>query len=392
MNRQISVDVSCRLCAAPLPPPFLNLGAQPLPDMLIDPRSPAATTSDPVHPTALTACVACGLIQLTVTPPAEVDVGHGHGVEASASLAAEDRRWAARLAGAIPAGDRWKVIIAGDRWALAPAFEAAGHAVAPSCQVDADLIIANHSLAHADDLSRVLSGFAEAIRPGGLLAIETHHALGLARGQFDIVTPVHRTYLSLACLEPALGALGLSVIEASIVDRHGGSLRVLARRGSHITEPKPETVRIIAGERAAGLDDPRVLGEIGARAESTRSALRGFLTEARANGRLVIGYGAASRGVALLNAVDVTTADLPMIVDRSPSKQGLLTPGGRIPISDPAMLATLRPSDVLVLPWPLIDEIAREQAGIQAWGGRFVVALPTLTVRAAGPARSTVEY
>lgn len=384
MSRPVAVGLPCRLCGVALPPPFLDLGAQPIPDRLVDPASAAAAHRDPRHPTALAACRACGLIQLTVRPPANVDVGHGHGVEVSSSLAAEDRRWAAGLVDAIPAGERWRVSIVGDAWALAPVFAAAGHEVVPFEKAEAvDLVVANHAIAHADDLAGSLTSLVHAVRPGGSVAIETHHALGLAQGQSDIISPVHRTYLSLACLEPALRTRDLSVWNAARIDRYGGALRVLARRGPPAPTSATGVAEILAAERAAGLEDPSALAAIGTEARAAWSALRGYLDEARDDGRVVAGYAAASRGIALLNAAGVTDADIAVIVDRSPAKQGLLTPGGRIPIADPAILAELRPDDLLVLAWPLFDEVAREQAGIGAWGGRFVVALPKLTIREA---------
>jgi SAM-dependent methyltransferase len=387
MSRPTAAPLPCRLCATALPAPFLDFGAQPLPDRLIDPASPTAADDDARHPTALAACGACGLIQLTVPPPPDVDVGHGHGVEVSSSLAAEDRRWGADLLGIIPAGERWRVTIVGDAWALAPVFLEAGHALIPLDDAsDVDLVVANHAIAHADDLGGTLTRLAAVVRPGGLVAIETHHALGLAQGQSDIIAPVHRTYLSLACLAPALEARGLAVTSAATIDRYGGSLRILAGRGTGRPgaargEVADGAAAILAAERAAGLDDPVALAAIGTRAAAAWAALRRYLDQARAEGRRVVGYGAASRGIALLNAAGVTAADIDVIVDRSTAKQGFLTPGGRIPIADPARLAELRPDDLLVLAWPLIDEIAREQAGIGAWGGRFVVALPTLAIR-----------
>jgi len=41
-----------------------------------------------------------------------------------------------------------------------------------------------------------------------------------------------------------------------------------------------------------------------------------------------------------------------------------------------------RPDDVLILPWNIAGEIAGELRGIDAWGGRLLVAVPRLTHRA----------
>lgn len=54
----------------------------------------------------------------------------------------------------------------------------------------------------------------------------------------------------------------------------------------------------------------------------------------------------------------------------------------QIPIHAPQHIFETRPDYVLVLPWNLKDEIETQMAGIRDWGGRFVVAIPTLTILA----------
>ena len=39
-----------------------------------------------------------------------------------------------------------------------------------------------------------------------------------------------------------------------------------------------------------------------------------------------------------------------------------------------------RPDYVLILPWNLKDEVMEQMAGIRAWGGRFVLPIPTTQV------------
>ena len=66
----------------------------------------------------------------------------------------------------------------------------------------------------------------------------------------------------------------------------------------------------------------------------------------RSAGRTVLGYGAASRAVALLCQAQVDRELLPAVVDASPAKQGLRMPGTDIPVTDPAQLAADRPDAV----------------------------------------------
>jgi hypothetical protein len=40
----------------------------------------------------------------------------------------------------------------------------------------------------------------------------------------------------------------------------------------------------------------------------------------------------------------------------------------------------VKPDYVLILPWNLRDEISRQLAGIEAWGGRFVTPVPVARI------------
>jgi hypothetical protein len=71
---------------------------------------------------------------------------------------------------------------------------------------------------------------------------------------------------------------------------------------------------------------------------------------------------------------------VPYVVDRAAAKQGRFMPGSRIPIVEEAHLWADKPDLVLILPWNIRAEVMEQLAGIRAWGGKFVVAVPKLEV------------
>jgi hypothetical protein len=116
------------------------------------------------------------------------------------------------------------------------------------------------------------------------------------------------------------------------------------------------------------------------RVRETKRALLEFLIRARREGKRVVGYGAPGKGNTLLNYCGIRTDFIDFTVDRNPYKQGKFLPGTHIPIYPPAKLDEARPDYVLILPWNLKDEIVKQLAGVRAWGGKFVVPIPTLQV------------
>ena len=55
-------------------------------------------------------------------------------------------------------------------------------------------------------------------------------------------------------------------------------------------------------------------------------------------------------------------------------------PGSRIPIFSEDELLNLKPDFVVILPWNLKIEVMKQLDIIQNWGGKFVMAIPKLTV------------
>jgi hypothetical protein len=86
----------------------------------------------------------------------------------------------------------------------------------------------------------------------------------------------------------------------------------------------------------------------------------------------VLGYGAASRAVALLRQAQVDGTLLPAVVDASPAKQDLRMPGTDIPIVGTAELAARRPDSVLLFVPDLLAEVRSAFPEIEAAGGRWV--------------------
>ena len=114
--------------------------------------------------------------------------------------------------------------------------------------------------------------------------------------------------------------------------------------------------------------------------KETKRALLEFLVEAKRAGKTLVGYGAPGKGNTLLNYCGIRQDFLDYTVDRSPYKQGKYTPGTRIPILHPDRIAETRPDYVFILPWNLKDEIVRQMSHVRAWGGKFVVPIPTVSV------------
>ncbi|BAP44161.1 class I SAM-dependent methyltransferase [Pseudomonas sp. LJDD11] len=246
----------------------------------------------------------------------------------------------------------------------------------------ADLMAANNVLAHVPDINDFLSGFATLLKPHGVATFEFPHLLTLMAGaQFDTLYHEHYSYLSLTAVQILCRRNRLRIFDVQQLPTHGGSLRVFVQRSDgppRAIEPSVEWV--LAQEQAVGVTTRAYYATLAPAAERIKHQLLSFLLQAKAEGKRVVGYGAAAKGNTLLNYAGIKTDLLASVADASPHKQGKFLPGSRIPVIAPEQLLAERPDYVLVLPWNLLDEVRRQYPQVHEWGGRFVIAVPELTL------------
>ena len=104
-------------------------------------------------------------------------------------------------------------------------------------------------------------------------------------------------------------------------------------RGARTPRDGPAPGRVLAGERAAGLDARRrpTAPSTSRRARPSASCSH-FLIGAKREGKRIAAYGAAAKGNTLLNYCGIRGDFIDYVVDRSPHKQGRYLPGTRIPV------------------------------------------------------------
>ncbi|MFJ4354312.1 methyltransferase domain-containing protein [Pseudomonas sp. NPDC089428] len=245
----------------------------------------------------------------------------------------------------------------------------------------ADLMAANNVLAHVPDINDFLRGFATLLKGNGVATFEFPHLLCLmAEHQFDTLYHEHYSYLSLTAVNTLCQRNGLEIFDVTELPTHGGSLRVFVQRAGGPQARCSGVDDLLAIEAGVGVTTAAFYNTLAPAAERIKHQLLRFLLQAKAEGKRVVGYGAAAKGNTLFNYAGVKPDLLAWVADANPHKQGKFLPGSRIPVVPPERLAIEQPDYVLVLPWNLLKEVSEQQAQVREWGGRFVIAVPELTV------------
>ncbi len=245
----------------------------------------------------------------------------------------------------------------------------------------ANLIIGNNVFAHVPDINDFALGMKILLNQHGVITLEFPHLQQLIdKVQFDTVYHEHFSYLSLITVCQIMSQAGLRVFDVELLPTHGGSLRVYAGHNDNSYQTSTRVTQLIAEEKQFGLCQLIRYRAFQQQADEIKNVLLYFLLKQKKAGKTVVAYGAAAKGNTLLNYAGVKPDLLLYVVDAASSKQLQYLPGSHIPIYSPEQLKITKPDYVLVLPWNIVNEVMRQQSCIYDWGGRFVVAIPQLTV------------
>jgi hypothetical protein len=361
-------EPACRACRGATGHLVLDLGKQPACDYFPRCDDPGP---DPVYPLQMWLCSSCGLAQLVADPtvPEEPRGAEPVALVAQAADAVERVAAAGLLPGGgqvaeygSPHGGSWLGLLA--RRGLMPARDGQ----------PADVVLDCFGLMHAADQAAALAERTVRVSPGGVLLLQ-YHSLGtiIRCGQWNALRHGHYAYYSAAALKAMLATNGFSPRMAWQFELYGGTVLLAAsRHADGRAWPEGPVQSLLAEEARVGVRDPAVLGGLQRDAQARARGLHGWLMAERSAGRTVLGYGAASRAVALLLRAGVDRALLPAVVDASSAKQGLRMPGTDIPVIEPAQLAVRRPDAVLVFLADLLEEVRAAYPEVEGSGGTWV--------------------
>lgn len=398
---------TCRTCKSERLYLFLPLGDHPLANGFL--REDQLAVKEPRFPLDVHACLDCGLIQVAdqippgffrhyVYIPSSADAMHGHfeglADKLAARLPSPDaltidigcndglflsflRRRGARTLGIDPAENIAE--LARDK-----GVEVVTEYFTPDLarhireeHGPAHVVVTTNTFHHIGDLDPFTLGVTILLADDGVFVVEVPHAQELVeQNQFDGVYHEHVSQHTVKSFVDHFALFGLEVFDVERLDVHGGSIRVFARPARNGAVPAPAIQPWLDEESRRRLFDVETYDAFRLRVERIRNELTAMLTDAKAAGRRIVGYGASARGNTLLNYYGIGRDTLDYIVDRNPLKQGLYSPGMHIPVESAERLAEDDPDDMLVIAWNFADEIIEQQRAFREHGGRFILPIP----------------
>jgi len=246
----------------------------------------------------------------------------------------------------------------------------------------ADLILGNNVLAHVPDINDFVSGLPLVLKKEGIITFEFPHLMELMlNNQFDTIYHEHFSYLSLFSVQIIFKKHNLKIFDVDQIKTHGGSLRIYATHSNNSEHSISSNVSILLNEELKfGLNSIKKYNTFQKFTELVKDNFLSFLLKAKRDDKKVIGYGAAAKGVTLLNFCGVRKDLIQFIVDKSPHKIDKYIPGVHIPVLSEKEISNYKPDYIVILPWNIKDEIIQQLKYVRDWNCKFVVAIPKIKI------------
>lgn len=240
----------------------------------------------------------------------------------------------------------------------------------------AALVYSANVMCHIPDIRGVADGIAALLGDDGVLVFEDPYLGDVIRlGSYDQIYDEHVFLFSALGVQSVFAGAGLELIDVEPLATHGGSMRyTLGRRGRH--EPRAAVAEVVAAELEQGLDRTDTFLAFAERVRASADALRTAIEQARAAGRTVAAYGATSKSTTIYAYAGITSEHIAYILDNTPNKIGLVSPGAHIPVVDEAEFEQRRPEVTFLSAWNHQREIVQRHGWYAAQGGVWLTHVP----------------
>jgi len=239
----------------------------------------------------------------------------------------------------------------------------------------AKAILGNNVVAHINDYDDLCAGVKTLLSPDGVFVFEAPYLADMFENlAFDTIYHEHLSYLSVRPLKYLFAKFGLEIFDVKIVQAQGQSIRVfVGHKGAHSLGSGVE--QCADKEIALGLNNPDAYRVLCKKISQTKNDVVNTLKRLKNQQKRLAAYGAPAKGNTVLNYYNIGTDLLDFALDDLPSKQGLYTPGARLPVVARSFALEHAPQYYFLLAWNYLPGILEKEKDFLRGGGAFI--LPT---------------
>jgi SAM-dependent methyltransferase len=216
----------------------------------------------------------------------------------------------------------------------------------------ADIIVANNVLAHIDNLNAVFSDAYNLLNEDGVLIFEVSYLLSVIQNNlFDTIYHEHIDYHSVAPLMGFVNKLDMKIIDAEMVDTHGGSIRVSVAKVKSSHKISKNVANLIALENKKKIHDIATYADFYAKIDNIKIQIRKILESYKNTGSVIVGFGVPAKLTTMNYQLEIDESVVSYLVDENELKQRKFTAGTGIEIFPISQLGIIKPDLVIIMAW-----------------------------------------
>lgn len=226
-------------------------------------------------------------------------------------------------------------------------------------------------------------GIASVLSEDGVWVFEQSYLPAMLRtNSYDTICHEHYEFYSLTAIQHILDQAGMIIVDASQNEVNGGSVRLAAvhKNSKLANKVSTEAIWLIEQEKNHDIFSNQPWVDFQKNVDRHKSDLVNLLKDLKKSGKSVIGYGASTKGNVILQYCGIGPDLLPVIGDMTPSKDGVFTPGSKIPVVSMDKAKAMNPDYFLVLPWGFRGDILLREKEAIANGTKFIFPLPFVEI------------
>ena len=244
----------------------------------------------------------------------------------------------------------------------------------------ADLLTATNVFAHLDNIIKFIVACRGMLHRNAILVIENPYLIDFIDNmEYDTTYFEHASYWSLLPMMRLCDMYRLKVIAAEKQKIHGGTMRYIIARKESDHVPSAEMKKLCFEERKRGFDKFEVYSGWADKVKHHIATFRKKILDLKGQGKTIIGFAASAKGNTLLNAAGISPDILDCIIDETPTKIGMFSPGTGIPIIGIENIMKINPDYIVILSWNFMVEIIAKVKAL-GYAGSFIVAVPNFQI------------
>ena len=246
-----------------------------------------------------------------------------------------------------------------------------------SLKKKASIIVGNNVFGHVEDLKEFMKCIKILSKEKGIFIFEVPYLVDLIQKlEFDTVYHEHLSYFSLIPLMRLMEEFDLEIFDVKKQKVHGGTIRVFVSEKNNYKKTV-NLKKIIEFEKEFGINEVQTYQKFSENVKELKNQIQKKLLKFKKEGKIIFGYGAPAKGNVLLNYCNIGTEFLDYIIDTTPLKQGLYTPGMHIPvIMNETHSDNASQQIALLLAWNYKESIINKEKEFLKSGGKFLVPIP----------------